>query len=183
MLLVKHQCRSKGLAFWPKAILVKFAIAFACVVILLAIASFTTQTSALDLIGYIQKVFSVSFVSIYLPLMATGFVATYKIIRNDTTLKEKEFFLEVSHQIANAISTLSLTYTLLGISLGIGSLSQQELSPETVNSIISELTGQFSMAFMTTVVGLPSATLIRALASISMAKRLAGLTRDLVANK
>lgn len=114
--------------------------------------------------------------------MATGFVATYKIIQNDTTLKEKEFFLEVSHQIANAISTLSLTYTLLGISLGIGSLSQQELSPETVNSIISELTGQFSMAFMTTVVGLPSATLIRALASISMAKRLAGLTRDHVAN-
>jgi hypothetical protein len=158
MLLVKHQCSPKGLSLLSKAILVKCAIVFACIVILLAI-------------------------SIYLPLMATGFMATYKIIRNDTTLKEKEFFLEVSHQIANAISTLSLTYTLLGISLGIGSLSQQELRPETVNSIISELTGQFSMAFMTTVVGLPSATLIRALASISMAKRLASLTRDYVANK
>lgn len=170
MLLVKHQANSAGFSIWPKAILIKCAIIFACFVIMLAVASFITQTSASDLIAYVQQVFSVSFICIYLPLMVTGFISNYKIMRTDTSFEQKQFYLEVSQQIANAISTLSLTFTLLGISLGIGSLSQQELSPSTVNGIISELTGQFSMAFMTTVVGLPSATLIRAFASISMAK-------------
>ena len=178
MLLLKEPYPVKSVSYWPKSILVKCAMVFACLVILLAIASFVTQTNASDLIGYIQQVFGVSFVSIYLPLMAIGFFATYKIIQHSTRLEEKKFFLEVSQQVANAISTLSLTYTLLGISLGIGSLSQQELNPDTVNGIISDLTGQFSMAFMTTVVGLPSATLIRALAGISMAKRVTSLPKD-----
>ncbi len=173
MFLVKHQDRSNGYPTWSGAILLKCALVFACGVILLAIASFITQTTAVELLRYIQQVFSVSFVSLYLPLMAVGFFASYKIICNSTQYQQKQFFLELSQQTANAISTLSLTYTLLGISLGIGGLSQQEISPETVNQIISELTGQFSMAFMTTVVGLPSATLLRALASISMAKYLA----------
>jgi hypothetical protein len=59
---------------------------------------------------------------------------------------------------------------LLGISVGIGTLSKQSLTPETVNEVIGILTQQFSMAFMTTVVGLPAATLSRALLSISMVK-------------
>ncbi len=66
-------------------------------------------------------------------------------------------------QAANGVATLALTYTLLGISLGIGSLGGQSLSPETVQDVIRELTEHFSMAFMTTVVGLPLSTLLRGL--------------------
>ena len=57
---------------------------------------------------------------------------------------------------------LALTYTLFGISLGIGSLAGQGLTPETVESVIRNLTASFSLAFMTTVIGLPLSALLRA---------------------
>ena len=68
---------------------------------------------------------------------------------------------------ANGIATLALTYTLLGISLGIGTLADQELTPDTVQSVIRSLTAHFSLAFLTTVVGLPSAAAMRALIGIT----------------
>ncbi len=65
-------------------------------------------------------------------------------------------------QSANGVATLALTYTLFGISLGIGSLAGQGLTPETVESVIRNLTASFSLAFMTTVIGLPLSALLRA---------------------
>ena len=65
-------------------------------------------------------------------------------------------------QSANGVTTLALTYTLLGISLGIGSLAGQTLTPDTVQAVIRDLTANFSLAFMTTVVGLPASALLRA---------------------
>ena len=46
-------------------------------------------------------------------------------ITNVITLKpyEKKFWFETGIQLSNLISTIALTYTLLGISLGIGGLS------------------------------------------------------------
>ena len=70
-------------------------------------------------------------------------------------------WFETGVQSANAIATLALTYTLLGISLGIGGLAGQELNPTTIPSIIKNLTEHFSMAFMTTVIGLPVAAVLR----------------------
>ena len=57
-------------------------------------------------------------------------------------------------QAASGIATFALTFTLFGISIGIGSLAEQPLTPETVRVVIADLTGQFSLAFMTTVIGL-----------------------------
>jgi len=71
---------------------------------------------------------------------------------------------------ANGIATLALTYTLLGISLGIGELAGQELTPQTVQGVIRGLTERFSLAFMTTIVGLPTAAVLRALLSVSTAQ-------------
>ena len=68
---------------------------------------------------------------------------------------------------ANGIATLGLTYTLFGISLGIGELAGQELTPATVQEVIRGLTERFSLAFMTTVISLPTSVLLRALLSIS----------------
>lgn len=56
---------------------------------------------------------------------------------------------------ANGINTIALTFTLLGISLGISTLAEQQLTPQTIQTIIGGLTAHFSVAFMTTVLGLP----------------------------
>jgi hypothetical protein len=80
------------------------------------------------------------------------------------------YWLEVGVQAANGVSTLALTFTLLGISLGIGGLAGQELTPETVQPVIRDLTADFSLAFMTTVVGLPVSAALRAALMITHEK-------------
>ena len=141
-------------------------------VIALAIISYITDIDALSLIETIQAMFSTSFIALFLPLVCMSAYSITKLLK-EVDLATKRYWCEVAHQLANGISTLALTYTLLGISLGIGALSHQSLGPDTVDTVISELTGQFSMAFMTTVVGLPTSTLIRSLASVFLAKYIA----------
>ncbi|WP_158966435.1 hypothetical protein [Paraglaciecola sp. L3A3] len=131
-------------------------------IILLAIASYLTQMPVLDLVSWLQNVFSWSFVLFFSALFSMAVVAGASIKAG----KNNEFLYDAGLQAANGISTLALTYTLLGISLGIGTLSDQPLTPSSVNNIISELTRQFSMAFMTTVVGLPSSAILRAWVSL-----------------
>ena len=75
--------------------------------------------------------------------------------------------LETGLQAANGVATLALTYTLLGISLGIGGLAGQELRPDTIQLVIQGLTRHFSMAFMTTVVGLPISAVLRAMLMVT----------------
>ena len=77
------------------------------------------------------------------------------------------FWNETGEHAANAVATLALTYTLLGISLGIGTLADQELTPQTIQPVIRGLTEHFSLAFMTTVVGLPTAAILRAIVAIT----------------
>ena len=79
-------------------------------------------------------------------------------------------WFETGVQSANAIATLALTYTLLGISLGIGSLSGHELNYTTIPNIIKNLTMHFSMAFMTTVIGLPVSAVLRSLLLITFSR-------------
>ena len=82
----------------------------------------------------------------------------------------RKLWMEVGQHAANGTATLALTYTLLGISLGISTLADQELNTNTVQKIIGGLTEHFSLAFMTTVVGLPVSAVLRALISITEAK-------------
>ena len=78
----------------------------------------------------------------------------------------RHVWVEIGLHAAGGIATLALTFTLLGISLGIGTLADRPLNPDTVASIVGELTRHFSMAFMTTVVGLPLSALLRALIQV-----------------
>jgi hypothetical protein len=135
-------------------------------IILLAVASYLTQMPLANLINWLESVFSWSFVVIFSGLFSLAVVAGASI----KTGKNNDFLYDVGLQAANGISTLALTFTLLGISLGIGTLSEQPLTPSSVNSIISELTKQFSMAFMTTVLGLPSSAILRAWVSLRYTK-------------
>lgn len=141
-------------------------IFFGTGIILLAVASYLTQMPLLDLVTWLQNVFSWSFVIIFSGLFSMAVVAGASIKAG----KNNDFLYEAGLQAANGISTLALTFTLLGISLGIGTLSEQPLTPSSVNSIIGELTKQFSMAFMTTVVGLPSSAILRAWVSLRYTK-------------
>ena len=86
-------------------------------------------------------------------------------------IPDSTFWTEAGLQAANGIATLALTYTLLGISLGIGTLAEQELTPETVHHVIRGLTSQFSLAFMTTVIGLPTTAILRTLLVVTHARK------------
>ncbi len=92
-----------------------------------------------------------------------------RLLARDLTPQQRLAWHEAGLHAANGIATLALTYTLFGISLGIGELAGQSLTPDTVQDIIRGLTERFSLAFMTTVIGLPISALLRALLSISAA--------------
>ena len=136
-------------------------------VITLAIAVGATSQGPDAIAEWTLEVFGVTFIALFSMLI---FATVYCWTRmGDKTLTERKrtVWLEAGLHAANWVSTLALTYTLLGISLGIGTLSEQELTPSTVQSVISQLTDHFSLAFMTTVVGLPSSAALRALILIS----------------
>ena len=142
------------------------AILFGGGIIVMALASYITELPLDALLKWLNRMFSVSFIVIFSLLIALGGYAIYQLKQGE----KLGYWHEVGQQAGNGIATLSLTFTLLGISLGIGTLAEQALTPENVQEIISGLTRQFSMAFMTTVVGLPAATIIRALVGIGYQK-------------
>lgn len=132
------------------------------IIVLLAAATYFTNMSLPDLIAWAQNVFGWGFAGFYLALLITGVLACQAIHPNS----KAAYYWEIAQQTGNGVATLALTFTLLGISLGIGALSEQPLTPDTIQDTIGELTGQFSTAFMTTVVGLPTAALLRAWSSV-----------------
>ena len=136
------------------------------IIISLALVSYFTELPLTEIFSWIERFFSSFFVAIYSLLVALGIYAIMQLKQANYA----SYWQEVGLQAGNAIATLALTFTLLGISLGIGTLAEQPLTSDNVQMMISGLTKQFSMAFMTTVIGLPTATVIRALISIKYHK-------------
>lgn len=141
--------------------------------ILLALTSFATDLRLSDLFVWLQNVFGWGYALVYVVLLGTGVYCWRQLsiavlkkspaqIDRNTQVNASKYWLELGQQAAGGIATLSLTFTLLGISLGIGALSDKTIDPQSVQGIIQELTGHFSTAFMTTVVGLPTANILRA---------------------
>lgn len=143
------------------------------VVIVAALAVMTQSTDVSHIAGWALNVLGVSF----LVLLGTlAFVALFGWVRltrlpDTASDADRDYWLEFGVQAANGVTTLALTYTLLGISLGIGSLAGQDLTPETVQAVIRDLTANFSLAFMTTVVGLPTSALLRSLLVVTRARQ------------
>lgn len=135
--------------------------------IIFALISFITKMEISDIIAWMERYFGVTFSVLFASLVIVSVYAIMKVSKKQKAV----FWAQVGSQAANGISTLALTFTLLGISLGIGALAEQSLTPQNVNKIITILTTQFSMAFMTTVVGLPSSTALRAWLAILLAKQ------------
>lgn len=151
-------------------------ISLGCMAIALALVSWFTNMQVGDIMAWLEQYFGMSFIMFYLCLCCSAIYCVYKIAH----CQHMTFFYQLGMHAANGVSTLALTYTLLGISLGIGTLSNQHLSPENVNEIISQLTAQFSIAFMTTVLGLPSAAILRALLGLTLVRQ---QTKDNKANE
>jgi len=123
-------------------------------------------------LGYqwLQSAFGPLFITLFTLLSGVSIYTITQLKTNaEDNAKDKALlhvWHEVGQQSASGIATLALTFTLLGISLGIESLSQQNLNPQTINTVIQALTKHFSTAFMTTVLGLPTAHLIRSILSV-----------------
>lgn len=135
----------------------------------LFVAVQTTSLGAAGISDWALEIFGITFLVI---LSGLGFTVLFCWTRYrdlGATDPERRVWLESGLHAANAVSTIALTYTLLGISLGIGTLANQELTPDTVQGVIRGLTDHFSLAFMTTVVGLPAAAVLRALLLITEA--------------
>jgi hypothetical protein len=137
--------------------------------IALAGAVYLTSSSTGDLTAWMGRVLGWSFVTLAAALIGLTFFCWVRLLAKPAG-RDHEVWLETGIQAANGVATLALTFTLLGISLGIGTLATQELTPETVQVVIREMTANFSMAFMTTVVGLPVSALLRGLIVVTEAR-------------
>ena len=132
-----------------------------CILISLVFFVYLTENEPFEVFNMATSILGSTFILLISLLTFFSIIC----ITNVITLKlyEKKLWFETGIQLSNLISTIALTYTLLGISLGIGELSSSKLDVDTINETISKLTEQFSMAFMTSVVGLPLSGVLRSI--------------------
>ncbi len=132
-------------------------------VLALAVAVAATAMSPAEIVAWAQDMFGHAFLVLLGALVVTAVYAWVRLLRQPGN----PVWLEAGLQAANGVTTLALTFTLLGITLGIGTLAEQELNPQTVQDIVQDLTARFSLAFMTTVVGLPLSAVLRTLLMVT----------------
>lgn len=140
-----------------------------CLAIGLAFAAAATSHSAGEITDWAGQVLGWTFVSLLASLILICLFSWVRLLHDGST-PETDVWLESGIQAANGVTTLALTFTLLGISLGIGSLAGQDLTPDTIQSVIRKMTANFSLAFMTTVIGLPVSALLRSLLIVTDAR-------------
>ena len=139
------------------------------IIIFLAVFLMFTDFHIHQTLDWIREMLGFSFLIL---TMILSLIAIYCWLRITSEKQiEHKFWMAIGLQSSNGIMTLALTYTLLGISLGIGSLSGKSLSPETVQIAIQEMTTNFSLAFMTTVIGLPLSTILKSFLIVTYNKK------------
>lgn len=146
-------------------------------VVALAVAVLVTSHGVADIVGWAREVLGWSFVALLGGLIFLALFCWVRMLQSPDGASDMWF--EAGVQAANGVTTLALTFTLLGISLGIGTLAGQELTPDTIQPVIRRMTANFSLAFMTTVVGLPVSALLRGLLVVAHARNraAAGIAR------
>ena len=145
-------------------------------VIGLAGAAAATPLDVRTMLLWVADLFGPVFIVLYVVMVLAAVYAWTRMQQCAHGTPVSTMWLETGLQAAAGLVTLALTFTLLGISLGIATLADQELSPATIQGVISDLTQKFSLAFMTTVVGLPSAAVLRMLLTLSHARSAAKLS-------
>jgi len=169
------------------------------VVIGLAASVILSGNTSSHILGWALDVLGLPFILLLGSLVFASLLALVKLyettsIQNAAERDSRRLkWLQAGQQCCNGIATLALTFTLLGISLGIGQLSDGGLTPENINQVIANLTSQFSLAFMTSVIGLPLSAALRTVLIVTNASLLvvsenklenpkSGSTNPLVAN-
>ena len=132
-----------------------------CILISLVFFVYLTENEPFEVFNMATSILGSTFILLISLLTFFSIICITNII--NLNFYEKKLWFETGIQLSNLISTIALTYTLLGISLGIGELSSSKLDVDTINETISKLTEQFSMAFMTSVVGLPLSGVLRSI--------------------
>jgi hypothetical protein len=115
------------------------------VIIFLAVVTHIWSLDLGEVFDWLETAFGPVYLVSYVALVAVAVYAATRL----SDIHQGAVWLEAGQQAAAGIATLALTFTLLGISLGIESLSNH--------------------AFLTTIVGLPTANGLRALLSIRWA--------------
>ena len=133
----------------------------------LAVAVGWTSSETYEIAEWALRVFGATFLCLFAALVFICLFCWTRIREYASEPAMRQVWVDSGFHAANGISTLALTYTLLGISLGIGTLADQDPTPESVQGIIQSLTEHFSLAFLTTVIGLPVAAIMRALIGIT----------------
>ena len=132
-----------------------------CILISLVFFVYLTENEPFEVFNMATSILGSTFILLISLLTFFSIICITNVI--NINFYEKKLWFETGIQLSNLISTIALTYTLLGISLGIGELSSSKLDVDTINETISKLTEQFSMAFMTSVVGLPLSGVLRSI--------------------
>ena len=137
------------------------------IVLALAIAAMSTSAGIGEIMDWVHRSFGMTFLILFSGLVLFTLYCWLRLQRGGMAPHGRKIWLEAGMHAANGVATLGLTYTLLGISLGIAALSQHQLTPDTVHSVIGQLTRHFSMAFLTSVVGVPAAAVLRAMIMVT----------------
>ena len=138
--------------------------------IALAVAVFATPMDVSGIVDWADRIFGAVFIVMLAGMVYTAILSIVQVRIIAPHQPGHRSWFETGLQAANGIATLALTYTLLGISLGIGSLADQTLTPESIQGVVQGLTEHFSMAFMSTVVGLPVSAALRAVLLVTRSR-------------
>ena len=129
-------------------------IAMAMILFIFGIAPTSLFASARDTLGLL-------FLGLSSALLLMTIMAVAKVRDPGLDHRGKTVWYQIGLHAANGIATVALTFTLFGISTGINKLAAGNLDIDTVNRVVASLTSQFSMAFLTSVIGLPLSALMR----------------------
>ena len=134
------------------------------IVIIISLTSLTTGMAPPQILGWGLEMLGSIFLLLLSALVITAMFCCVRLIDSAyhrSSELERQKWLQAGLQTCNGIATLALTFTLLGISLGIGQLSNSSLTPDSIDKVIASLTDDFSMAFLTSVIGLPLSVILR----------------------
>ena len=137
------------------------AIFAGLIVILLALILFVFGIAPVSLFTIARDTLGMLFMGLSASLLLVTMMAITKMRDPHLEHGSKAVWFQIGVHAANGIATVALTFTLFGISAGINQLAAGELNIDSVNTVITGLTSQFSMAFLTSVVGLPLSALMR----------------------
>jgi hypothetical protein len=137
------------------------AIFAGLIVILLALILFIFGIAPVSLFTIARDTLGMLFIGLSAGLLLVTMMAIAKIRDPNQERGRKTAWFQIGLHAANGIATVALTFTLFGISAGINQLAAGELDIDSVNDVVTGLTSQFSMAFLTSVIGLPLSALVR----------------------